>query len=70
MTYIESLKSGHIAVWNESVCAINTQEMIRDNLNLCKNNKITYHKAFALTNSSDIHAVNIINRMIDSVRDL
>ena len=62
MTYTESLKSGHIAVWDPSKCAMTFTE--------CVSITGSQYSAYNLMFQSDIYTVNAINQMIDSARDL
>lgn len=63
MTYTESLKSGHIAVWDQDKGALDFDEVIG-----IRNKSCTTLEDRIL--QSDIYAVNAINQMIDSARDL
>ena len=63
MTYTESLKSGHIAVWDRDKSALNIDNVIGVQNKTC----MTLND---LVLQSDIYAVNAINQMIDSARDL
>lgn len=67
MTYTESIKSGHIAVWNQCSSAMSFTEAERHCLFMVSLNHkdvVNFHT------KSDIYAVNAINKMIDSARDL
>tara|TARA_Y100000296_G_C5035126_1_gene186853 strand:- start:1 stop:198 length:198 start_codon:yes stop_codon:yes gene_type:complete len=65
MTYIESLKSSHIAVWIEKGGTVLTTDDFA-----CEYQGIPINIVEALSIRSDIYAVNAINRMMDSARDL
>tara|TARA_R100000951_G_scaffold97898_1_gene87711 strand:- start:739 stop:936 length:198 start_codon:yes stop_codon:yes gene_type:complete len=65
MTYTESIKSGHIAVWIEKGGVVLTSDELAYEyqnmpINIIENLNI----------HADIYAVNAINQMIDSARDL
>lgn len=67
MTYPESLKSGHIAVFRQK----NSDLKVNPNADYSIYDKGNYHgNMVTLIVNSDIYAVNAINRMIDSARDL
>lgn len=63
MTYTESIKSGHIAVWDENGMAITNSEAAREL-------KIPFNQAVKFNVMADIYAVNAINKMIDSAGDV
>lgn len=67
MTYTESLKSGHIAVWNENKSSLSLNNLSSLDVRVYSN-KFSggVRKLIPLTN---IYAVNAINQMIDSARD-
>ena len=68
MTYIESLKSGHIAVWNENKTALSLSNLSHLDVRIYSNGfSGGVRKLIPLTN---ICTVNAINQMIDSARDL
>ena len=63
MTYAERLKSGHIAVWDEDESPLSFMEgsFVENKTCLTLIDRLL---------QSDIYAVNAINQMIDSARDL
>ena len=67
MTYTESLKSGHIAVWDSVFGAVSLEEAFHHCKFMVHLNENSINKYII---SSDVYAVNAINQMIDSARDL
>lgn len=68
MTYIESLKSGNIAVWNENKTALSLSNLSPLDARVYSNSfSGGVRKLIPLTNT---YAVNAINQMIDSARNL
>lgn len=68
MTYTESIKSGHIAVWNEFDIPFRVVDIKLEDVGVY--NEINAFKFQKLIMDSSIYAVNAINHMIDSARDL
>ena len=68
MTYEESLKSGHIAVWRNKQTTFLVKDIKVDDFGVYR--FIEGLSKLTLTITSSRIAVNAINQMIDSARDL
>ena len=67
MTYTESIKSGHIAVWDKVFGPLDIEEAFHHCKLMVNLNERSIKKHVI---SSGVYAVNAINQMIDSARDL
>lgn len=68
MTYTESLKSGHIAVWNSGIFLLNTYEILSINAE-CEKVQ-SQHEVKRQAKRVSWRVNKTINQMIDSARDL